>query len=66
LFAAAHRGSAKVYVSTDGSEESLLAAERQGSAAAPWIQAGCSYEFRLYNSDHTKRLDKVIVTKLLE
>jgi hypothetical protein len=59
-------GDAKVYVSTDGSEESLLAAERQGSADAPWIQAGCSYEFRLYNSDHTKLLDKVIVTKLLD
>jgi len=59
-------GEAKVYVSTDGSEESLFAAERQGSAAAPWIQAGCSYEFRLYSSDHTKLLDKITVTRTVE
>jgi len=28
-----------------------------------WIDAGSSYEFRLYNSDHSKLLEKVIVTK---
>jgi hypothetical protein len=30
---------------------------------ANWIQAGSTYEFRLYNLDHAKLLDKVIVTK---
>ena len=53
----------KIYVSVNGREESLFAAERHGSAAANWIEAGSTYEFRLYNSDHTKLLDRVVVTK---
>jgi hypothetical protein len=53
----------KVYVSLNGGEESLFAVARQGSSDANWINAGSSYEFRLYNSDHTKLLEKVIVTR---
>ena len=51
-----------LYVSKNGGQESLVATGRRGSVATPWIQTGCSYEFRLYNSDHTKLLDKVLVT----
>jgi hypothetical protein len=53
----------KVYVSVNGGEESLFAVGRQGSSDANWIRAGSSYEFRLYNSDHTKLLTKVCVTR---
>jgi hypothetical protein len=52
----------EVYVSLNGGEESSFAVGRQGSSDANWIDAG-SYEFRLYNSDHSKLLEKVIVTK---
>ena len=53
----------KVYVSIDGQRESLFAAGRQGVATANWIQAGFTYEFRLYDSSHTRLLDKISVTK---
>lgn len=53
----------KVYVSTNGGEESLMAASGRGSAAANWICNGSSYEFRLYNLDRTKLLAKVVVTR---
>ena len=53
----------KVYVSMNGAEESLFAVGREGSSDANWIETGPSYEFRLYNSDHTKVLDKIIVTR---
>jgi hypothetical protein len=53
----------KVYVSVNGGEEVLFAQNREGSAVANWIRTGSSYEFRLYNSDHTKLLDKIVVTK---
>jgi tRNA (mo5U34)-methyltransferase len=53
----------KIYVSVNGGEESLFAAERQDSCVANWIQTGTNYEFRLYDSDHTELLDKVVVTK---
>ncbi len=56
----------KVYVSMNGGEESLFADSRRGSAIADWIQEGSSYEFRLYNSDHTKRLAQIEVTTLKE
>jgi hypothetical protein len=56
----------KIYVSVDGGEESLFAVGRQGSSDANWISAGSNYEFRLYNSDHTKLLDKVLVTGATE
>jgi tRNA (mo5U34)-methyltransferase len=59
----AHAGDGKVYVSTDGQEESLFAGGRQGVATADWIQAGSTYEFRLYDSSHARLLDKVSVTQ---
>ena len=52
---------AKIYVSTDGQEESLFAAGCKGSAMADWIEPGSTYEFRLYDSDHTCLLDKITV-----
>ena len=53
----------KIYVSANGNDEVLFAASPRGSQDANWIDAGSSYEFRLYNSDHTKLPDKVVVTK---
>ena len=53
----------RVYVSMDGGEESLVGDGRRGSAVAGWIQTGSNYEFRLYDSDHTKLLASVIVTR---
>jgi len=53
----------KVYVSANGGEELLFANSPRGSQDVNWIAAGSSYEFRLYNSDHTKVLQKVVVTK---
>ncbi len=35
----------------------------QGSGDAPWVQAGVSYEFRLYDAAHAKLLGKVVVTR---
>lgn len=52
-----------VYVSMDGGEEVLFADLRQGSKSANWILTGSSYEFRLYDSDHTELLAKLTVTK---
>ncbi len=51
----------KVYVSIDGQQELLFATSRQGSAPANWIRTGRTYEFRLYDWDHTRLLDKVAV-----
>jgi hypothetical protein len=51
----------KIFVSIDGQEESLFAIARRGSAPANWIRPGRTYEFRLYDSDHTRILDKVAV-----
>jgi tRNA (mo5U34)-methyltransferase len=53
--------SGKVYVSIDGKEEMLFAGGRNGVATADWIQAGRIYEFRLYDSDRTRLLDKISV-----
>ena len=53
----------KIYVSVNGREESLFAGGCQGTAAANWIEEGSIYEFRLYDSDHSRLLDKVVVTK---
>jgi tRNA (mo5U34)-methyltransferase len=55
----------KVYVSVNGGEEALFADSRRGTAVADWIQTGSSYEFRLYNSDHTELLAKVAVTRTM-
>ena len=56
----------KVYVSTNGQEELLFAGGRKGVATADWIEAGCTYEFRLYDSDRTRLLDKISVTTAVE
>lgn len=53
----------KVYVSMNGDKESLFAVRSQGSSVASWILTGSSYEFRLYNLDHTEVLAKVTVTR---
>jgi hypothetical protein len=52
----------KVYVSMNANDEVLFAHRREGSKVARWILAGSSYEFRLYNSDHTELLAKLTVT----
>ena len=51
----------KIYVSIDGQQELLFATSREGSAPANWIRPGSTYEFRLYDSDHSRLLDKVAV-----
>jgi len=56
----------KVYVSMNGGNEVLFGEMRKGSRVAGWILAGSSYEFRLYNSDHTELLAKLTVTKARE
>jgi hypothetical protein len=53
----------KIYVSMDGGDEVLFGDLPSGSQDADWIGEGFSYEFRLYNSDHTELLDKVVVTR---
>jgi hypothetical protein len=53
----------KLYVSMNGREEVLFADSPRGEQEADWINAGCRYEFRLYNSNHRELLAKVIVTR---
>ncbi len=54
----------QVYVSQDGGPEHLFDAGTDGSKDAPWIQAGPTYEFRLYSgSDHKTQLGSVTVTR---
>jgi hypothetical protein len=53
----------KIYLSENGGDEVLFADSPIGSQDADWIGEGSSYEFRLYSSDHSKLLEKVIVTK---
>jgi hypothetical protein len=53
----------KIYVSVDEGNEVLFADLPYGSLEAHWIGESSSYEFRLYNSDHTELLDKVVVTR---
>jgi hypothetical protein len=53
----------KVYVSIDGGKESLFAGSRRGTAVADWIQTGSTYEFRLYDSDHTELLTSIVVRR---
>jgi hypothetical protein len=52
----------KVYVSRNGGNELLFADRREGSQVARWILPGSSYEFRIYDSDHTELLAKLTVT----
>ena len=55
---------AQVYVAVDGGSEALFASAPQGSAAAPWIETGKTFEFRLYaGTEHTKLLAKTQVTR---
>ena len=59
----ADRSTGQVYVSVDGSPEGMFAAGSQGSAPAPWIQAGKTFEFRLYaGTEHATVLAKTQVT----
>ena len=55
-------GPGKIYVSINGQGELLFAGGRKGVVTADWIEAGCTYEFRLYDSDRTRLLDKISVT----
>ena len=56
--------SGEVYVATDGGEETLFVRDSEGSADAPWITTGSTYEFRLYEGrDHKKLLAKATVTR---
>jgi len=53
----------QVYVSEDGGPEKLWAEASTGSGSAPWIQAGKTFEFRLYaGTEHAKVLAKIQVT----
>jgi hypothetical protein len=53
----------QIYVSVDGSPEGMFAAGSQGSTPAPWIQAGKTFEFRLYaGTEHATVLAKTQVT----
>lgn len=47
---------AQVYVSVNGGPEILFAGGARGSQAAPWIQAGSTYEFRLYEGTNRAKL----------
>jgi hypothetical protein len=52
-----------VFVSVDGGAEEMFASGPSGSSPAPWIQAGKTFEFRLYaGTEHTKLLAKTQVT----
>ena len=53
----------QVYVSEDGKAESLFATAPTGSAPAPWIAAGKTFEFSLFaGTEHAKVLAKTQVT----
>ena len=50
---------AQVYVSVDGGPEAPFTSGQSGSAPAPWIQVGKTYEFRLYaGTEHATLLSK--------
>jgi len=57
---------AQVYLSQDGGPDTLFAAGSDGSASAPWIQAGSAYVFKLFaGTDHTTLLRSVTVREEL-
>jgi hypothetical protein len=58
--------SGKVWVSVNGGKESLFAIAQRSVASADWIQTGPTYEFRLYDSNHTRLLGKIVVTRSTE
>jgi hypothetical protein len=52
-----------VYLAKDNEPEAAFASGTPGSAVAPWIEAGITYEFRLYaGTEHTKMLAKAQVS----
>jgi hypothetical protein len=54
----------QVYVSENGQAEQFFSWNApHGSGDAPWVQAGRSYEFHLYDAAHAKLLSKVVVTR---
>jgi tRNA (mo5U34)-methyltransferase len=53
----------RIFVSVNGGTETLFSDGCRGSAVADWIEAGKIYEFRLYDSDHTEPLAKLVVTR---
>jgi hypothetical protein len=54
----------QVYVSVDGGPESAFDSGLSRSSAAPWIQAGKRYEFRLYaGTEHATVLAKTEVSR---
>lgn len=59
-------GPGKVYVSINGQNELLFAGGHKGVATADWIEAGSTYEFRLYDSDRNRLFDKISVTTAIE
>jgi hypothetical protein len=46
----------QVWVSQDGAAEQLFSEGDEGTKAATWIQAGSTYEFRLYAGTNRKQL----------
>jgi hypothetical protein len=53
----------QVFVSEGGAPDRMFASGPSGSVAAPWIQAGTTFEFRLYaGTEHAKVLAKTQVT----
>jgi hypothetical protein len=53
----------QVFVSEGGAPDRMFASGPSGSVAAPWIQAGATFEFRLYaGTEHAKTLAKIQVT----
>jgi len=53
----------QVFVSENGAPDRIFASGPSGSVAAPWIQAGKTFEFRLYvGTEHAKVLAKTQVT----
>lgn len=56
--------SGQIYVSVDGGSEQLFARGSRGSQEAPWINAGNTYEFRLYaGTDRKAPLSTLTVTR---
>jgi hypothetical protein len=54
----------QVYVSRDGKPEQLFSQGPKGSEEAAWIQAGSTYEFRLYaGKEHARLLASVQVRR---
>jgi hypothetical protein len=53
----------EIYVSQDDAPEELFAQGPTGSAIAPWISAGKSYEFRLYVARDSRRLLAKVLVK---